>query len=550
MELRCQQLLDRANIGTFEMSMAGRLLDCNDACARILGFESRSDLLDKSTLPFVHNSDLEMILSSMGELEKIHSAEVHLTHVDGSTVWTNQNLLYSTDEEDRGVIHGTMIDVTESRSTVWELEHQAQHDPLTGLPNRSMVLARLTVALTSARRSKNPVAAIVFDIDQLDQIVDEHGEGAGDKVISEIAARLHEQARISDIVGRYSHNQLIVILSDCDEDLKALSVANRMLAAVARPIELATESYEVTSSAGIALFPEDARTPEKLAENACLAAKQAGEEGGNACRLFEQTRNDAAFERAFLVSSIGSAIDSGQFSLRYQPTIDVRTGKIEVLETSVRWLHPRMGLLEPWKFMPLLDRLEASVRLGHWIVAEASRQLREWRNLGLETPRIAINLSTAQMESPTLGSFLQDAVEDASLSPEAFQIEVSESILGSRPRTMMLTSELTERGFSVAIDQFGTGGCSIVDLKHLNASTLKLDSSFVNHIDDGHDELGIVSGMMTMGRALGKQVVADGVKTRKQLMALRSLDCALMQGDYLGVPLPANETSDLLQMQH
>lgn len=549
MEIDCIGLLDRTGVGTFRVAPDGTILDCNEACASMLGWESRSELLADGRFPYLNESDRLMIMSAVETLETVHGLEVSMRRKDGTFAWVCQSVTRI--EGDEGpVMVGTMMDVTEQRTAAERFEYQAQHDPMTGLAGRTLFMDQARASLARTRRRHGSAAMVFIDIDDLVSINEQHGRAAGDTVITETATRIQEIVRDEDLVGRFGSDEFLVLLADTEDEGIALSVGQRIIDSLTLPILVNGSELSISASAGISFFPSDSTDCDILVERAGTAMYRAKETGSSKIRMFEEARNERAFERAFLLNALHKALDAGEFSVRYQPQIDIRTGSIRSLEVKILWNHEIFGLVGSDTFLPLADKLDLSTKISEWAVTQAGEQLSHWIEQGLRLPRIAINLSSRQMDDVEIPIRLAATLEERGLDSSMFQVEIAERTLCARASAMMMTSAFSELGFRVAIDDFGTGGCSMRDLKHLEIDSLKIDRSFIDDISESTEDAAIVDGLITTGRGLGLNVAATGVRNKKQMMLLRNLECTLMQGDYLGKPVPAIELGELLRMQH
>lgn len=549
MEIDCKGLLDRTGVGTFRVAADGTILDCNEACASLLGWASRSELLAAGQFPYLNESDRMMIMSAIETLETVHGLEVSMRRKDGTFAWVCQSVTRI--EGDEGpVMVGTMMDVTEQRTAAERFEYQSQHDPMTGLAGRTLFMDQARASLARTRRRHGSAAMVFIDLDDLLSINEKHGRAAGDAVITETATRIKEIVRDEDLVGRFGSDEFLVLLADTEDEGIALSVGQRIIDSLTLPILINGSGLSISASAGISFFPSDSTDCDALVERAGTAMHRAKETGSSKIRMFEEARNERAFERAFLLTALHKALDAGEFSICYQPQIDIRTGSIRSLEVKILWNHEIFGLVGSDTFLPLADKLDLSAKISEWAVVQAGEQLSHWIGQGLNLPRIAINLSTRQMEDVEIPIRLAATLEERGLESSMFQVEIAERTLCARASAMMMTSAFSELGFRVAIDDFGTGGCSMRDLKHLEIDSLKIDRSFIDNISESSEDAAIVDGLITTGRGLGLNVAATGVRNKKQMMLLRNLECTLMQGDYLGKPVPAIELGELLRMQH
>jgi diguanylate cyclase (GGDEF)-like protein len=538
-------------VAVFRQTPDGRLLDCNEACARMLGFASRDELLSAGRLNYFNASDSMTVMAALPDLGTLSNVEVALRKKDGSVAWVLQNLKYvSVAEAEKVWIEAAMFDVTEQRAAAQLLEFQAHHDGLTALPNRSLVVDRLNVALSRSKRHRNPVAVMLLDIDHFELINTTFGHGIADRVLKSVADRLMSAVREDDAVGRFGSDEFMIVLTEMSADTDAAIAAQRILDVVSTQLTIDAHTIDVKASIGIAVTPQDGMTADALVKNATTAMYQAKERGRNMFRFHVPELNARALERASLIASLRRALSHGEFEVHYHPEVNVQTGRIEVIEALVRWRHPDLGLVAPAEFLPAAEQGNLDGLIGEWVINEACRQLKQWHLEGLTGFRMAINLSSRQFHDRALQRILEDAVAEAKLDPSSLELEINERVLSHSLRSGDVLKKLHDFGARVAIDDFGSGGCSFTDLREMQVSTLKIAPSFVHNMLNRPDDAAMVQAMITMARGLDLRIVAEGVESKEQLSYLLSRRCTDMQGFFFGKPLPAFALADTLRMQH
>lgn len=531
------------------MTFEGDLLDCNEACARLLGFPSREALIENG-LRFLNDSDREMILAALGDVGALTNLEVGLIKRDGSLAWVYQNIAVIESPDGERCIEGTLMDITEQRLASEKFEYQTQHDPLTGLPNRSLFVDRLAVALARARRHDRSLAVLYLDLDHFELLNVTFGRGIADRVLKGVAHRLDEALRTEDSVARFGGDEFVCLLYDFGDEENSVGIAQRIMEHVSQPFTIEGHEIRVNASIGISLYPDDGSEAEPLIQRAAEAMFRSKELGRNTCQLYEVSKNDRAYERAFLIASLGRALEENQFVLHYQPEVDIESGKIDCVEALLRWNHPVLGLIQPPSFMPVADQLELSVSIGSWVMKEALFQLQRWERQSLAVPRIGINLSSRQMLDIDVASELRNLLSQSKIRPEKLEIEISEAICSDAKLLEKRAKSLRDLGVQVTLDDFGTGRCAFSDLRVLSLNSIKIDRSFVSNMLESKRDAALVEGMLTMGRGLGFRVVAEGVENKDQFTFLADRHCTTMQGNYLGRPVAAEGLRDLLEMQH
>jgi diguanylate cyclase (GGDEF)-like protein len=530
-------------VGLFRQSLAGTLLDCNDSCARILGYSSREELLRRG-FEYVNASDLAAVAAALPDVGELSNVELALRKKDGGVAWILQNLRVTADE-----IEGAMFDVTEQRLGVQKLEYQAQHDSLTHLPNRTLIADRINVALARTKRHGGTVAVLLLDLDHFEGVSSAFGQGIADRVLMAVADRLADCIRVEDALGRFGSDEFIVVLADCDSEAGVGVVAQRMLDAIGSPLEIGGHAVRVTASIGIALSPSDGDDCDALMQRAMTAARGAKDRGRNRYHFHQSELNARALERTALIAGLRRALERGELQLHYQPEVNVQTGRIECIEALLRWQHPEIGLMTAAEFFPAAEQGRIDAAITEWVFFEAARQAKDWHDEGMRNVRIAINVSSAQFYDRGLAARVKQALHLSALDAGAFELEITEPALASTARAAAVMSELHDLGVQLAIDDFGSGGCSFADLKRLPVDTLKIAPSFVHNVTHRSDDAAIVQSMITMARGLDMRVVAEGVESKEQLSHLLQRRCTDMQGYFFGRPRPAAELADVLLMQ-
>ncbi len=538
-------------VAIYRQTPDGRLLDCNQTCAKMLGYASREELLSAGRLQYFNASDGMTIMAALPDLRDLPNVEVALRKKDGSIAWVLQNLkLVDVAEASKVWIEAAMFDVTEQRVATQRLEYQVYHDGLTSLPNRALVVDRLQIALAHAARRRRPAAVMMLDIDHFELINTTFGHGIADRLLRAISDRLSECVRQEDTVGRFGSDEFIIILAEMAADTDAALAAQRILDAVSRPFTIDGHKIDIKASIGISVTPQDGTTPDELIRNSTSAVYQAKERGRNMFRFHVPELNARAVERALLVADLRRALDNDQFELHYHPEVNVQTGRIECIEALVRWRHPELGLVSPSDFLPAAEQGNLDGEIGHWIIREACRQVKQWHQEGMTGFRIAINLSSRQFHDHELQQVLENAINEVSLEPNALELEINERVLAQSIRSKDVLMMLKNFGARIAIDNFGNGGCALGDLRDLPIDTLKIAPSFVHNMMSRQDDAALVQAMITMAKGLDLRIVAEGVESKEQLSYLLSRRCTEMQGFFFGRPLPAPALADTLRMQH
>lgn len=541
-------VFERNLVGVFRQALDGRVIDCNTAFAKMLGYDAPVDVIEAG-IDYVNQSDFAMISAAIGDVGSLSNLEVSLRRRDGSVMWVSQNVAL-VDDNGSSAIEGVLIDVSEQRRAAERIEYHSQHDPLTGLPNRGLFLDRLGVALARARRQKRTVAVLFIDLDHFDLVNATFGRGIADRILKGVSVRVSETLRLEDSLARFGSDELTLLLSDFGDDENCAVIAQRVLETISRPFSFDSHDVHVNASVGIALYPEDGQDAETLLKNSATAMYRAKDVGRNTYQLYQPVLNARAFERMFLISNLRRAIERNEFVIHYQPEVNIQTGRIECIEALLRWRHPDLGLIEPSEFLLAAEEANLAPQIGEWVLREACRQSKRWAEAGIHDVRVAVNLSGRQFLEPGLLESVERAIGETRIDPALLELEVSETSIRDSNRSLFALSGLRDLGVNLALDDFGTGRSSFTDMKRMPLNAIKIDASFVRNVTTRPDDAAIVEAMITMGRGLDMRVVAEGVETKEQLSFLRERRCTEMQGYFFGRPIPAVELEELLRIQH
>ncbi len=438
----------------------------------------------------------------------------------------------------------------EHRALTDQLSYQAQHDALTGLPNRLLFQDRLAHALAQASRRGTRVAVLYMDLDRFKHINDTLGHAAGDALLRLVAARLDSRIRGSDTLARLGGDEFTVVLDEISDTGDAMRVGSDLIEAMRAPFRVGARELYVTASMGMSLFPDDGADAGTLMANADVAMYRAKDLGRDNVQWFSAEMNELARERLDLENDLRRALGEGELDLHYQPQVD-GNGRIAGVEALLRWNHPALGNIPPDRFVPLAEESGLIVPIGEWVLRRACAQAAAWRRAGHHDLRMSVNVSAVQFKRADWVDTVRRALRDSSLDPAALELEITESLLLQSVQTTSANLfELRELGVGIAIDDFGTGYSSLSYLHRLPITTLKIDRSFVREIDEapraGGEVAPVVRTIIALARNLGMSVVAEGVETPTQRQLLLELGCDWLQGFLLSHPLDASGTGRLL----
>ena len=439
-------------------------------------------------------------------------------------------------------------DVSVARAMALQITHSAEHDFLTGLPNRMLLNDRISQAIALAPRHMQHVAVLYLDLDGFKHINDSLGHPAGDKLLQSIAQRLVDCVRVSDTVSRQGGDEFVVLLSEVAQAEDAAITARRMLQAVAQPHSIDRHDLHVTTSIGVSVYPEDGLDAETLIKNADTAMYQAKESGRQNFQFFKPAMNARAVERQFIEEGLRRALERREFVLHYQPKIDLTTGAITGAEALLRWIHPARGPVSPADFIPVAEDCGLILPIGAWVLREACAQARSWINAGLPAIGIAVNVSAIEFRNEKFLDRLFAILSETGLNPNSLELELTESVLMKHAAsTAVLLRALRESGIRVAVDDFGTGYSSLSYLEKFPVDAVKIDQSFVRQISAGGGNTTIVKAVIGMARGLRLRVIAEGVETLEELAFLRAYRCEEAQGYYFSRPVLPQRFATLLK---
>jgi diguanylate cyclase (GGDEF)-like protein len=428
------------------------------------------------------------------------------------------------------------------------IQYLASHDSLTGLPNREMFNGLLRHSIDSARRHDQPFALLFIDLDRFKIINDSLGHDAGDILLVEVANRLRGALRAGDVVARLGGDEFVVILAEASDRGDVEHIAGVLLALLSEPMQLGGHECHITASIGIAMFPDNGGETETLTKSADMAMYLAKEDGKNGFRFSSGEVKAQSIERLRLETELRRAVERDQFSLHYQPKIDMESGQITGVEALLRWTHPQLGQVAPAQFIPLAEETGLIVPIGRWVLNQACAQNMAWQRRGLRPVSMAVNLSPRQFADEHLLHDIDEALLASGMSSVLLQLEVTESmVMRNVARAVRVLDAIQSRGIRLAIDDFGTGYSSMSLMKQFPIDTIKIDRSFVRDLPSDSEDQAIAQAIISMGKALGMTVVAEGVETAAQQAFLRDHRCDEMQGYLFSRPVPPRELAKLLR---
>ncbi len=543
-------LLESSSQGIFGINTDGNIRIANLAAHRIFGYEPDElvgkplDILIDAPQRAAHARHLRAFFAKSDERQMRHGLDLQGRRKNGE-LFPIEAAITVTDTFEGKMGVSFMTDITERKRAEEKLRHAAQHDPLTGLPNRALVYEIGAQLIGGAQRHKQKLAVMFFDLDRFKPINDTYGHRTGDLMLQEVAGRLKTSVRSSDLVGRLGGDEFVAVLTELHSDAHLESIASHLLKRLSEPYRIESLELHTSPSIGISLYTDDGNDIDLLIRRADAAMYHAKSRGRNNYQYFsEEIRSNTANVFA-LEQRLRRSLQEDDFELAYQPVIDMRSGKLSAVEALIRWRQPDGAELMPSDFIAAAEASGLIHQIGEWVIREACRQHELWREAGLPEVRIAVNVSPIQFRSPDFRDRLLAALDSSTMNPSCLELEVTETTVMSRieeaTRTMVWLKKL---GLRVALDDFGTGYSSLSHLAQLPIDKLKVDKAFVTHIDTDLRSLAIAETVLALGQKLGVETVAEGIESAGAFSMLRDLGCGLAQGYLIGRPMRPDQLRD------
>jgi diguanylate cyclase (GGDEF)-like protein/PAS domain S-box-containing protein len=551
-ELRYRNIFEHASEGIFQTTPEGRYLAANPALARLYGYPSPSALMngldDIGRQLYVKSSQRERFRQLMESHGEVLNFESEVYRADGTRIWISENAHVVRDTEGRAQYYeGTVQDISERRRYHEELERQANHDMLTGLPNRILLADRVQQAIARADRLGYYLAVVFIDLDNFKFINDSLGHGAGDELLKAIAARLQHCVRGTDTVARLGGDEFVLLLSDHFRASTVISQLKRVLTEIGQPVMLSGREFHVGASLGVAMYPADGEDSDALLKHADTAMYAAKNSGRNTFQFFTRELNRVADERLNLEAALRHAIEHDELDVYYQPKVDHRR-RIVGVEALARWLHPDYGPISPDRFIPIAEETGLIAPLTTAVLRRAFAAAREWNGQSPTPLRIAVNLSARLFLSGDIVAHVAGLLQEAQLPPALVELEITETVfMGDSDYVVNTLRDFKNLGVQLAMDDFGTGYSSLSYLRRFPLDIIKIDRSLVTGIEHEEEVAMIARAVISLGQSLRKTVVAEGVENPAQFDFLRFQGCHEFQGYLLSRPLRQHEITALLQ---
>ncbi|WP_138493606.1 bifunctional diguanylate cyclase/phosphodiesterase [Paenibacillus pinistramenti] len=533
------------SVATFDMF--GHFIHVNSATETITGY-SAEELIGSSCIPLVIPEEREKVRNQFYKVSEgvPQQYETRIFNKSGEIIDLHAAVIpYYYGEKITG-IHCIIKDITEKKRVEDKLNYLAFHDPLTGLANRLLFEQSVKQALRSADESGKEAAIAFLDLDRFKTVNDTFGHRNGDLLLRKIAARLQNCLRQHDTICRQGGDEFLLLLNQVTQE-EAKEIVDRVLSVISEPYDLEGSKFIVTPSIGVSFFPSHADNVDDLIRHADAAMYRAKGQGKNQYIFYESGRDGLSPQRLEMEMELRNAVKKSQFSLCYQPQMDLARSRITGFEALIRWNHPVRGMISPSDFIPLAEETGLIVPMGEWVLRKACEQLKCWHKMGFTDLIMSVNLSMRQFNQRDLLPNIANLLAETGLKPEYLELEITESMTSDIEKATTLLSELKKLGVRVAIDDFGTGYSSLNYLKNLPIDRLKIDRSFVRDITISHSkDKDIVATIIAMGHNLKLEVIAEGVETQEQLDFLKNFECDQAQGYFFFKPMSAPEVDDLL----
>lgn len=543
---------------TFESSTDGilvtdlnyKIIDCNSRFVSMWGIPKAMLETNDGLIILYHM--LNQLFKPKKYLEELNRLKKNIDEISSSIVsFKNGKTLecYSLPHRLNDVIIGrvwSFHDITARANLEKELTYQALHDPLTQLPNRTLLIDRIRTSIDNAKNQQQKFAILYFDLDRFKLVNDSLSHEVGDTLLRMIGQRWGLLVQEGDILARMGGDEFVMICHIAEKN-NVYTIANKILNSLKAPFKITNRNLFITTALGISIYPEDGETANDLLKNADLAMYQAKEQGGNQfsfydVRLYEHNK------QCFLIEAeLHNALNNNEFFLVYQPQFNIDQQGLLSVEALIRWNHPERGLLLPMDFIPFAEETGLIIPIGEWILREVCRQIKMWHKKNLPYIHVAVNVTSRQLRQPNFIDFVKKTLNEYQLNPRHLEFEISENVVITHPDIIYMLNQLKQLGIKIALDDFGTGNSSINYLKQLHIDCIKIDQSFVQNIPTSHSDEVIIEAIISMARSFNFKVIAEGVESQEQLDFLKKQHCDEVQGFLFSEPLTSKEIERYLK---
>ncbi|MGI0482838.1 EAL domain-containing protein [Geminocystis sp. CENA526] len=525
-----------------------QIIEANNAYCTLIGYTNQEILSLKLSDLVATDSEISdsIIRKVLRDRLNVTQESIH-RHKEGTLIHVEVNIstIYYSAKE---FICYAVRDITERKLAEEMLRYQACHDLLTELGNRNLFNEQLHKTIARAQRYKYQFAIMFIDLDRFKNVNDTLGHDVGDKLLQEVAHRMRDCLRNSDLIARWGGDEFTILLSEIKHPHDVAVVANRIFQSLKQPFLIMEYQLRAYLSIGIAIYPQDGDNLETLLKNADTALYEIKNKGGNNYQYYNPSMNRQQKELLRMEGYLYEALKQNQFELYYQPQINVKTSQVVGMEALIRWQHPILGKVSPIQFIPIAEETGLINALGEWVLFTACSQNKTWQKMGLNPIKIAVNLSPRQFQQQNLVSIFKQIIEQTKLDPKYIELEITESSIIDHPDlTKDILDRFIELGISISMDDFGSGYSSLGYLKKFPFQKIKIDQSFVRELKNEPQDLAIISAVITLGKGFDLQVVAEGIETKEQLQLLKELQCEIMQGYFFSHPLSVDDATEFLK---
>ncbi|NRD80156.1 EAL domain-containing protein [Bacillus sp. BRMEA1] len=526
----------------------GKIVYVNKAGLLLVCANDENQIIGRNVFDFIspeYHDHTRKQLKKVKEFGKSEISEYQIIRLDGALV-SVELLTFQTTYKDRSAMQVVIRDITERKKAQEQVQYLAYYDSLTGTPNRNHLYRYLGDVLERNKVNKEIVAVLFLDLDRFKMINDTFGHSFGDHLLQEVSKRLRIFLGKGGILFRYGGDEYVIVVEEA-EPSEISQLAEKLIDTFSSPFSIQERQMFISTSIGISLFPKDGETVEALIQKSDVAMYSAKENGKNNFRFYSSYLNINNKRKMEIVLGIRKALEHNEFTLYYQPLVDLDTKKIIGLEALIRWNHPKYGFISPAEFIPVAEESGLIELIGNWVLKTACEQFKRWLDSGFALKRIAVNVSAIQFRDKNFVNTVNQVLHDTKLEACYLELEITESATQQVEEATNLMKVLKESGVQLSIDDFGTGYSSLNYLRQFPIDTLKIDKSFVDEINNNLNGEVIVKTIIELGNSLGFKVVAEGVENEQQLSFLKENNCQIGQGYYFSKPLPTQELENLLK---
>ncbi len=518
----------------------------NKAGLDLIGADHVNQIIGKDVLEFISKEDINYAKIRMGKIQEGVSeiSEYKIIRLDGKVIYC-ELLGFVTTYKGKNAVQVIVRDVTERKKAAEQVEYLAYHDSLTGILNRNSMYEHLNEMVRSSDHNGQLSAVMFLDLDRFKMINDTFGHSVGDILLKQVTIRLNSCLQEGVTLYRYGGDEYVIIMQHTEHH-KVRLLAEKLIDILTAPFIIQDRQMFISTSIGISLYPYDGDNVEALIQNADTAMYYAKEKGKNDYQFYTDTLNLINNRKMEIENGIRRAIENKEFTLNYQPQVDLNTKKIDGLEVLIRWKHPEYGFISPIEFIPIAEETGLIALIGNWVLKNACHQFKQWLKIGIPLQRIAVNVSSRQFKDKNFVKTVRDILHETKLEPSCLELEITESVTQQVEEATIIMKELKKLGVHLSIDDFGTGYSSLNYLRHFPIDKLKIDKSFVGEINNHVQGRAIVRTIIELGNNLGFKVIAEGIENEQQLTFLHENNCHFGQGYFFSKPLPSEEIGRLL----